>query len=210
MMRAALGRMQLALAYATAFLGGCGSEDPAPSVAADSGAGSGGGGSGGSGAAGAGGRAGSAGTSGSPGADAARECNSLDLVGPVIVGQYVQGQAPAARGGTLADGTYDALTFEAFVASQPQPGAPPARLFRQAIAVLDGATRFESADARPLDGGEIVSRTSGELLAFDQNLTFSYTCPQTVAGERLTVSFSASAEQLIVINEGSVATYRRR
>lgn len=180
----------------------------------------------GTGAGGAGARGGSAGHGGSAASSGAAQsgagaggsggefmdCNAVTTAGAPVVGEYVEGAAPAGQGGPVADGTYDAVSFDAYVDTAPSDGRP-ARVFSQTWSVLDGAKHVEMVDATYEEPGaavELLLHPNADLDTFENELTLSFTCPSALEDEAHTGTYTASGDTLVFIYDDTVMTLRRR
>jgi len=152
---------------------------------------------------------GMSGTSSDAGAtDAGGTCTSVNVLSDVVVGRWIRGEVPAASGGTIIDGTYDAVAFESYVRSLPPPDAQPPREFRSALRISAGATLFELVDAAiTANGSELSFQYSGDLSVAPPSLLLSWMCPAEVANNRDTWQYSASGSTLTLFVENSTTTF---
>jgi hypothetical protein len=124
----------------------------------------------------------------------------------------VVGSPPPVSGGTIADGTYDAILVRNYRDAPRDPGAEPV-LVQRAFRFLDGATRVElarwySTSYFSRENSEITYSTSDTA-----ELTTIQACPPDHP-ELLSVRFSVSTSELTWIeidgDDISEITLRRR
>ncbi len=132
-------------------------------------------------------------------------CNELAQQGVPVVVTTTQSPAPAAAGGTIADGTYVLTTAKIWGSTEPEgssPGAAAAQTWSFRGATLDMVQTTAKA--------KTVSRSSGTIApAGNTKLSLKQTCsyPASAAGSALTTPFTATSTTLSLYTPNGLATY---
>ncbi len=163
---------------------------------------------GGAGESGSGGVSGSSGSAGGTSVNIPTDfvCAVPELLGDVVAQTAIAGQPPAPQGGILLDGTYELVTWEAYL---PSTEYYETNYSKMALVVSEGGTRWDRSfvSATSMTGPLGTQKSASGLWHSSDGVTLdvAFACPE---GLTATLGYSVQGDELTLIDETDVMHFR--